>query len=112
MDYLGCLADPFSSVELAWDQHILDECMLHVQKIQEKKAKLQASGVVGGDFWISGPLPFLGVCCFSMFLSLLFPDFHMLPFKFPFFCVFFLPMCLNNVLRVDCVYGSLGISSK
>nr|XP_051199548.1 uncharacterized protein LOC127313055 [Lolium perenne] len=42
MDYLGCLADPFSSVELAWDQHILDECMLHVKKIQEKKAKLRA----------------------------------------------------------------------
>nr|XP_051211554.1 uncharacterized protein LOC127329047 [Lolium perenne] len=61
MDYLGCLADPFSSVELAWDQHILDECMLHVKKIQEKKAKLRASGVVGGDFWISGPLPFLGI---------------------------------------------------
>ncbi|KAM0908893.1 hypothetical protein ACQ4PT_015163 [Festuca glaucescens] len=61
MDYLGSLADPFSSVELAWDRHILDECMLHVQKIQEKKAKLRASGVVGGDFWISGPLPFLGI---------------------------------------------------
>ncbi|KAM0859750.1 hypothetical protein ACQ4PT_046984 [Festuca glaucescens] len=61
MDYLGSLADPFSSVELAWDRHILDECMLHVQKMQEKKAKLRASGVVGGDFWISGPLPFLGI---------------------------------------------------
>ncbi|KAM0905554.1 hypothetical protein ACQ4PT_017304 [Festuca glaucescens] len=61
MDYLGSLADPFSSVELAWDQYILDECMLHVQKIQEKKAKLRALGVVGGDFWISGPLPFLGI---------------------------------------------------
>jgi hypothetical protein len=72
MDYLGCLADPFSSVELAWDQHILDECMLHVKKIQEKKAKLRASGVVGGDFWISGPLPFLGVCSFSSMFSSLF----------------------------------------
>ncbi|KAM0884755.1 hypothetical protein ACQ4PT_030772 [Festuca glaucescens] len=61
MDYLGSLAEPFSSVELAWDQHILDECMLHVQKIQEKKAKLRSKGVVGGDFWISGPLPFLGI---------------------------------------------------
>ncbi|KAM0921496.1 hypothetical protein ACQ4PT_006788 [Festuca glaucescens] len=61
MDCLGSLADPFSLVELAWDQHILDEWMLHVQKIQEKKAKLRASCVVGGDFWISGPLPFLGI---------------------------------------------------
>ncbi|KAM0855463.1 hypothetical protein ACQ4PT_049751 [Festuca glaucescens] len=61
MDYLGSLAEPFSSVELAWDQHILDECMLHVQKIQEKKAKLRSKGVVGGDFWISGHLPFLGI---------------------------------------------------
>ncbi|KAM0921319.1 hypothetical protein ACQ4PT_006956 [Festuca glaucescens] len=61
MDYLGSLAEPFSSVELAWDHHILDECMLHVQKIQEKKAKLRSKGVVGGDFWISGPLPFLGI---------------------------------------------------
>ncbi|KAM0857854.1 hypothetical protein ACQ4PT_048216 [Festuca glaucescens] len=28
---------------------------------KEKKAKLRASGVVGGDFWISGPLPFLEI---------------------------------------------------
>ncbi|KAM0879654.1 hypothetical protein ACQ4PT_034094 [Festuca glaucescens] len=61
MDYLGSLAEPFSSVELAWDHHILDECMLHVQKIQEKNAKLRSKGVVGGDFWISGHLPFLGI---------------------------------------------------
>ncbi|KAM0887595.1 hypothetical protein ACQ4PT_028924 [Festuca glaucescens] len=46
MDYLGSLAEPFSSVELAWDQHILDECMLHVQKIQEKQAKLRSKGVI------------------------------------------------------------------
>ncbi|KAM0895178.1 hypothetical protein ACQ4PT_023995 [Festuca glaucescens] len=61
MDYLGSLTEPFSSVELAWDQHILDECMLHVQKIQDKKAKLRSKGVMGGDFWIRGPLPFLGI---------------------------------------------------
>lgn len=73
MDYLGCLADPFSSVDLAWDQHILDECMKHVNKIQEKKKMLKEKGVMSGDFWISGPLLLLGVCtCFTCLILVCF----------------------------------------
>jgi hypothetical protein len=35
--------------------------MEYVRKIQEKKEKLRESGAEGGEFWICGPLPFLGV---------------------------------------------------
>jgi hypothetical protein len=61
MDYLGSLLEPSISNELQWDQHILDVSMEYVRKIQEKKEKLRISGAEGGEFWICGPLPFLGV---------------------------------------------------
>jgi hypothetical protein len=62
MNYLGSLLEPSTSNELQWDQHILDVVMDYVHKIQEKKEKLWDSGAEGGEFWICGPLAFLGVC--------------------------------------------------
>jgi hypothetical protein len=82
MDYLGSLLEPSTSNELQWDQHILDVAMEYVRKIQEKKEKMRESGAQGGEFWICGPLPFLGVClpypeCFHFLLCFpyLFPPF-------------------------------------
>ncbi|CAM0903777.1 unnamed protein product [Alopecurus aequalis] len=63
LEYIGSIADPKKTDEYAWDEHILDIAMQHVEKLQQKKKEPLAAveGKSDYEFWISGPLPLLAV---------------------------------------------------
>ena len=66
LDYLGSMGNPKKCHEFDWHEHILELAMLNVQKNQKWKQKELDLDKDNTEFWVSGPLPMLGV-------SVLFP---------------------------------------